>query len=423
MRREVLSGYRWYAELPPNWEERKIQYSAIVYSGGTPDRNNLSYWDEGNVPWLTSGEINKGTILTADHRITELAVRESSARWATKGTVLIALNGQGKTKGTVALLEMNATINQSLCCIKPNKDHYYRFVYYYLAGRYAQIRGLVGEDRDGLNQALVKSIVLPLPTVQLQKQISFFLDEETTRIHALISKKERQIELLQEKRQAIITKAITRGIDPSANMKDSGVAWIGKIPEEWQVKRLKHIFRNMDYIRIPLSGEDRADLEKIYPYYGASGIIDHVDRYLFDEDLILIAEDGANLLSRSTPLAFIARGKYWVNNHAHILKPYSDNLDFWESTLQSYDYEPLISGSAQPKLTAEALGEIWLPFPPISEQKRLSDFVKEENSMTNLTSEKIVASILLLREYRSSLITAAVSGQIDVSRMKTKAPE
>ncbi len=101
---------------------------------------------------------------------------------------------------------------------------------------------------------------------------------------------------------------------------------------------------------IPLAAIDRADVEKIYPYYGASGVIDYVDNYIFSETLILVAEDGANLLSRSTPLAFLAKGKYWVNNHAHILKPIDGDIRYWVAALQIFDYMPLVTGAAQPKL-------------------------------------------------------------------------
>ena len=100
-------------------------------------------------------------------------------------------------------------------------------------------------------------------------------------------------------------------------MKDSGVEWLGEIPVHWEVKTLKHVFANLDNRRIPLSGEERAAMAKEYPYY------------LFDEPLILVAEDGANLCSRSTPLAFVATGKYWVNNHAHILKPHDGMVSHW----------------------------------------------------------------------------------------------
>jgi len=97
-------------------------------------------------------------------------------------------------------------------------------------------------------------------------------------------------------------------------MKDSGVEWIGEMPEHWEIKRVKDELENLDYKRMPLSGEVRGQMtEQVFDYYGASGVIDKVESYIFDEPLILIGEDGANLLMRNSPLAFIARGKYWVN--------------------------------------------------------------------------------------------------------------
>jgi len=140
--------------------------------------------------------------------------------------------------------------------------------------------------------------------------------------------------------------------------KPSGVAWLGDVPTGWEVKALRYLFQNLDYKRIPVAAKDRADMDKIYPYYGASGVIDYVESYIFSETLILVAEDGANLLSRSTPLAFIASGYYWVNNHAHILKPIMGDIRFWMCVLQSFDYSPLVTGAAQPKLTADNLGTV-----------------------------------------------------------------
>ena len=116
-------------------------------------------------------------------------------------------------------------------------------------------------------------------------------------------------------------------------------------------------------------------MAKEYPYYGASGVIDHVESYLFDEPLILVAEDGANLYSRSTPLAFVAEGKYWVNNHAHILRPLDGLVTYWAHVLGCVIFDPWISGSAQPKLTGENLGSIPLPLPPVREREELSPSV------------------------------------------------
>ncbi len=271
-----------------------------------------------------------------------------------------------------------------------------------------------GITRFGLGKYWLDNGLFPVPPLNEQKAIAAFLDRETLRIDALIEKKQRQIGLLQEKRSALISHAVTKGLDPSAPMKDSGVEWLGQIPAHWGVCRLKYLFRNFDYRRVPLSSEVRADMEKTYPYYGASGVIDAVEDYIFDEPLILVAEDGANLLSRSTPLAFIATGRYWVNNHAHILKPLQGPLVYWEGVLRTFDYTPLISGAAQPKLTAEDLGTIALPHPPVEEQHQITDALTSETGTLDAMANKISNSIETLREHRTALIAAAVTGKIDV---------
>lgn len=201
---------------------------------------------------------------------------------------------------------------------------------------------------------------------------------------------------------------------PYPAYKPSGVEWLGEVPEGWEVKRLGYLFWNLDHRRIPVAAEDRATIDKTYPYYGASGIIDYVDDYLFDETLILVAEDGANLLSRSTPLAFLASGKYWVNNHAHILKPLGGDIRYWESVLQTFDVTPLVTGAAQPKLTAERLGSIRLPKPTDAEQRAIADYLDCETSKIDRLSAKVEEAIERLQEYRAALITAAVTGKIDV---------
>lgn len=306
-----------------------------------------------------------------------------------------------------------------LAIYKPTNAIYgqylFRFLQSTLSSAYFETRAN-GITRFGVGIDAIGSLSVPLPPLKTQKAIARFLDKETKRIDKLIALKNRQIQLLQEKRSAIITQAVTKGLDPKVRMKDSGVEWIGKIPEGWEVRKLKYIFENLDNIRVPISGEKRALLEKTYPYYGASGIIDYVDDYLFDEPLILVAEDGANLLSRSTPLAFIARGKYWVNNHAHILKPFDDALIYWEAVLQTFDYTPLISGCAQPKLTAENLSKISLPYPPLKERLRIQEVLITAQKDLSTIIELIQQSITLLQEYRSSLITEAVTGKIDVSQ-------
>jgi type I restriction enzyme, S subunit len=136
--------------------------------------------------------------------------------------------------------------------------------------------------------------------------------------------------------------------------------------------RFGEIMINRDGERIPVSREDRALKEKTYDYYGASGVIDKIDGYLFDKPLLLVGEDGANLINRSTPIAFIARGKYWVNNHAHVLDGISEEfLRYIEIHINAIDLEPYITGSAQPKMNQAKMNSIPIALPPLPEQSRI----------------------------------------------------
>lgn len=145
---------------------------------------------------------------------------------------------------------------------------------------------------------------------------------------------------------------------------------------KWPTKTLEQVSINLDSKRIPITKAARVGGE--FPYYGASGIVDFVDDYIFEGDALLISEDGANLLARSTPIAFPASGKYWVNNHAHILKFESLTTQrFVELYLESITLESYITGAAQPKLNQKALNSIKIPFPELSEQQRIVAMLDE----------------------------------------------
>ena len=151
-----------------------------------------------------------------------------------------------------------------------------------------------------------------------------------------------------------------------------------EIPDSWVWVRFGTVTYNRDYERIPLSVGERSSLKKIYDYYGASGVIDKVDRFIFDKPLLLIGEDGANLINRSTPIAFIARGKYWVNNHAHVLDYINEDfmkyVCLYINAISLVDY---VTGTAQPKMNQEKMNSIPLAIPPLSEQKRIVAKIEE----------------------------------------------
>jgi len=148
---------------------------------------------------------------------------------------------------------------------------------------------------------------------------------------------------------------------------------VGIIPEEWDVTTLGNAVKFLDGKRKPLKESDRANMPGQYPYYGASGIIDYVNDYIFDEALILLGEDGANIVNRSTPLAFKVSGKIWVNNHAHVLKPSEIfEIGYLVEFLESIKYDKYNTGTAQPKLNKDICTRIPLPLPPLPEQQKIA---------------------------------------------------
>jgi type I restriction enzyme, S subunit len=156
---------------------------------------------------------------------------------------------------------------------------------------------------------------------------------------------------------------------------------VGTIPNEWNIKPLSKMCCFLDEKRRPIKEADRKKMQGKYPYYGASGIIDYVNDFIFEEELILLGEDGANILARSTPLAFKVKGKIWVNNHAHVLKPNQDvNITFLTEYLENIRYEKYNTGTAQPKLNKYECERILIPYPSLSEQDRIGDiFVNLDN--------------------------------------------
>ena len=145
-----------------------------------------------------------------------------------------------------------------------------------------------------------------------------------------------------------------------------------EIPNGWEWERFGNVMINKDSERVPLSVAQRQHLKKTYDYYGASGVIDKVDKYLFDKDLLLIGEDGANLINRSTPIAFIAKDKYWVNNHAHVLDVCNEMaLSYVALFINAISLVDYVTGTAQPKMNQEKMNSILLAIPPVKEQHRI----------------------------------------------------
>ena len=305
-----------------------------------------------------------------------------------------------------------------LAILRPREDIHGPYLFWALQSKPAAYQFHVeakGVTRYGLSHNGIKSAILPVPPLSEQTAIVRFLDRADEQIQRYIAAKERLIALLEEERQALVHQAVTWGLDPNVRLKPSGVEWLGNVPEHWEISRVKTEFLSLNHRRVPLSAVERGTMtEHRYDYYGASGVIDKVEDYLFDGELLLIAEDGANLVLRNLPLAVIARGKFWVNNHAHILKPRRGNLEYLAAVMEGLNYNPWISGAAQPKLTLDRLMSISIAAPPRSEQDAIISRARTQTSGLDITIERTRQQIELLQEYRTRLIADVVTGQLDV---------
>lgn len=185
------------------------------------------------------------------------------------------------------------------------------------------------------------------------------------------------------------------------------------LPAGWAQETLGDYLTNHDRLRVPLKAADRKKRQGDYPYYGASGVIDTIDDYIFDGDYLLLGEDGANLLSRSKPIAFQAHGQFWVNNHAHIFQtPAGCPLAFVEHFLNSINLAPYITGTAQPKLPQAAMNKIPLRIAPADEQLRIVDYLETEFSRLDAAVAGLKRVQANLKRYRASVLKAAVEGRL-----------
>ena len=211
------SGIPWLGEIPAHWETWKIGHLAEVGNGSTPSRRNAAYWSGGKIPWLNSSVVNRAEVAEADQFVTALAARECHLPRVKSGSVLVAITGQGKTRGQAAVLSFDATINQHLAFIRPNQSHLLPwFLRWTLFAAYDFLRS-ISDDAGGTKGALtceeVASLRVPVPPIREQTDILASVARSVERLDALRAVANNTISLIKERRSALISVAVTGDID------------------------------------------------------------------------------------------------------------------------------------------------------------------------------------------------------------------
>ena len=272
-----------------------------------------------------------------------------------------------------------------------------------------------GITRFGLPNRAIAGALFPVPPLDEQRAIAGFLDRETARIDELIAKKRRLIELLREKRQALISRAVTKGLDPNVPMKPSGIDWVGEVPEDWELKRLKYIAairagENITALAFDEGGE--------YPVYGGNGIRGCTSYYTHDGDFVLIGRQGALCGN-----VHRVRGKFWASEHAAVATCREGvHVDWFAHLVETMDLKRYSETAAQPGLALERVVRLRIPFPDTATQREIAAFVDGESAKIDKLAKRIEEGVFRLLDYRTALITAAVTGQIDVRNYREEAP-
>ena len=431
------SGAQWLGKMPEHWVVGSIRWLTRRFSGGTPDKTNPAYWENGTIPWLNSGAVNDRIIQAPSTFITDEAFSNSSAKWIPEGALVMALAGQGKTKGMVAQLAIRSTCNQSMAALIPGPRLAPRFLLWWLESNYQNIRNLAGGDlRDGLNLELLGSIPCPVPPLSEQANIASLLDAETSKIDALVVAQQRLIELLKEKRQAVISQAVTKGLNPKALMKSSGIEWLGEVPEQWEVVGLtKYLVSVVDY-----RGRTPTKVDEGVFLVTARNIRDGKIDYAVSEEYIAASEYedvmrrgkpeiGDVLFTTEAPLGQVAnidrtdvalaqriikfRGKPGVLNNFF--------LKYWMmGSFCQADMEQLATGSTALGIKGSKVVQLRLCLPSYDEQTSISEYLDQELANLDTLTAEAQRAIDLLQERRAALISAAVTGQIDVRSLEGK---
>ena len=411
------SGIEWLGEIPEHWEVIRVKTlegndTEVVQTGPFGAQLHASdYVDEGVPLVLIRNVVNLQIDDTNIPRITHEDAERLSTYRLEVGDIAFSRVG---SIGRIALCterERGWLISGQMLRLRiRNPKLNSRFSMHAFSSAavltFVALQS-VGSTRESINTDILRNMPLPIPPSDEQRAIAAFLDRETERLDALIARKVQQIELLQEKRAALISHTVTKGLDPNAPMKDSGVEWLGEIPVHWEVVRLKYAFvlqRGFD-----LSSDKFAD--GCYPVCASNGIIGYHDQWTTEGPSITVGRSG------SVGEVNFIEVNFWAHNTALYVKHFRrTHRKFTYYLLKTLDLKSLSAGTAVGTLNRNYIHDSLIPVPDFFEQEGIAEYLDRQTQRIDALIRKIHESITTLREHRTALISAAVTGKIQVQR-------
>ena len=375
----------------------KLSEIMDLIGGGTPKTSMPEYWG-GNIPWLSVKDFNNDNryVYTTEKTITEEGLKNSSTKLLERDDSIISARG---TVGEMAMIPFPMAFNQSCYGLRAKKEIIDPTFLYYLVKHNVVLlqKNTHGSVFDTITRDTFSGIEVNVPNM-----------EEQVKIAGVLQNLDDKIELNNEINDNLLQQTQLLYKDRFVDM----TAFDGVMPADWHEGTVSEIIELHDSQRIPLSSRERADLAKIYPYYGATSIMDYVDRYLFDGIYLLFGEDGTVVDARGFPILQYVEGKFWVNNHAHIITGKNGfSVELLYLLFSMTNVQSIVTGAVQPKISQANLNKVPVVIPSIAELQAFDSVI-----------QPIFAQIRSLRAendrlatIRDTLLPKLMSGELDVS--------
>ncbi len=402
------SGVEWIGAVPYGWDVKRLKYVVSINDEALPETTNdnfeMEYVDISNV----KSEI--GILATETYSFNKAPSR--ARRIVRDGDIIVStVRTYLKSIAKIDNPPNNIIVSTGFAVVRPIQvqSSFVGFLFYseLLIGEI--ISRSTGVSYPAINASEIADVFIPIPIAKEQTAIANYLDRKTAEIDQLIVQKERLLSLYEEEKTAIINQAVTQGINPDVKLKDSGIDWLGEIPEHWEVKKLKYVAdlrsgNNLTSEQIKQDGD--------YRVYGGNGVRGYYNYFTHDGSFVLIGRQGAlcgNIHS--------VNNKFWATDHAVVATPLrSYELIWFGELLRVMNLNQYSVAAAQPGLSVDSIKNLSIPFPPIEEQTAIVQHIETETARINAKIAKTKKIIALQKEYRTALISEVVTGKIKVTQ-------
>jgi len=432
------SGIEWIGNIPKDWQVKKIkQRIKSLVTGGTPNTSETKFWTEDEsqgIPWVSIADMTSSDVINKTNKyITEEGRKEKNLTILPKGTLLYSIFA---SLGKTALLNVEATTNQAILgFVFDDKILDQRFLRYYLQDFERSILILSSPNtQENLNTTKIKNLEMPVPKLVEQQKIADFLDDKTKKIEMVMNNKLEQIRLLKKYEQIIINEAVILGLNKGVELKDSGIEWIGNIPKNWKVEKLKYVtdlkFSNVNkktdvgekevlacnYIDVYKNNYITHNID----FMKISASEEEINKFSIKKGDILATKDSEEPEDIAIPSFVLEDFEEVVcGYHLAMIRPPDKFVPKYLFRLfQSRDFNIRFTifakGVTRFGLDMNIFKDAKVPMPPISEQQKIADYLDEKTSKIRKSIDIIEKEVEKLEEYKKILINEAVTGKIKV---------